>query len=96
MNAPRRVHRVSPGKPRLLDQVRETIRVRHYSRRTEAAYVGWIKRYIFFHGTRQPATGSPLSSKVLSAAQGTNSVRGTWTSEGEAGRHLSLRHMPGL
>ena len=43
------------GKPRLLEQVRETIRVRHYSPRTEDAYVGWIKRYIFFHDTRHPA-----------------------------------------
>ena len=33
-------------KPRLLDQVREAIRARHYSRRTEKAYVQWIKRYI--------------------------------------------------
>ena len=34
-------------KPRLLDQVREAIRARHYSRRTEKAYVHWIKRYIY-------------------------------------------------
>ncbi len=41
-------------KPRLLDQVRETIRVKHYSPKTEDAYIGWIKRFIFFHGTRHP------------------------------------------
>lgn len=40
--------------PRLLDQVVAQIRTRHYSRRTEMAYVGWIKRYIFFHGKRHP------------------------------------------
>src|SRR5688572_31152511 len=40
--------------PRLLDRVREAIRARHYSRRTEKAYVHWIKRYIFFHGKRHP------------------------------------------
>ena len=34
-------------KPRLLDQVREAIRTRHYSHRTEKAYVQWIKRYIY-------------------------------------------------
>jgi integron integrase len=44
----------APG-PRLLDRVREAIRARHYSRRTEKAYVGWIKRYIFFHNKRHPA-----------------------------------------
>jgi integron integrase len=42
-------------RPRLLDRVREAIRTRHYSRRTEKAYVGWIRRYIFFHGKRHPA-----------------------------------------
>jgi hypothetical protein len=34
-------------KPKLLDQVRQRIRARHYSRRTEKAYVHWIKRYIY-------------------------------------------------
>ena len=42
-------------KPRLLDQVREAIRVRHYSYRTELQYVAWIRRYILFHGKRHPA-----------------------------------------
>ncbi len=42
------------GKPKLLDQVREAIRTRHYSYRTEEAYVGWIKRFILFHGKRHP------------------------------------------
>lgn len=42
------------GKPRLLDTVREALRVRHYSLRTERSYVGWIKRFIFFHGKRHP------------------------------------------
>jgi integron integrase len=40
---------------KLLDQVREAIRVRHYSLRTEATYVHWIKRFIFFHEKRHPA-----------------------------------------
>ena len=42
-------------KPRLLDQVRQAIRTRHYSYMTEKAYVGWIKRFIFFHNKRHPA-----------------------------------------
>jgi integrase len=41
-------------KPKLLDQVRAAIRLRHYSLRTEEAYVQWIKRFIFFHGKRHP------------------------------------------
>ena len=43
-----------PEAPRLLDRVRERLRLKHYSLRTEAAYVGWIKRYIHFHGKRHP------------------------------------------
>jgi integron integrase len=42
--------------PRLLDQVRDRIRFRHYSIRTEQAYVDWIKRFIRFHGKRHPST----------------------------------------
>ena len=40
--------------PKLLDQVRETLRARHYSLRTEQAYIQWVKRYILFHGKRHP------------------------------------------
>ncbi len=41
-------------KPKLLDQVRQTIRVKNYSYRTEKSYVYWIKKYILFHGKRHP------------------------------------------
>ncbi len=47
----------APGeasKPKLLDQIRQLMRLRHYSLRTEEAYVGWIRRYILFHGKRHP------------------------------------------
>lgn len=40
--------------PRLLDQVREAIRRRYYSRRTEEAYVHWVRRFIYFCGKRHP------------------------------------------
>jgi len=43
-----------PAKPRLLDQVRDAIRVRHYSHRTEETYVQWIRRFILFHGKKHP------------------------------------------
>ncbi len=42
-------------KPRLLDQVRERCRVKHYSIRTERRYVDWIRRFILFHDKRHPA-----------------------------------------
>ena len=44
----------SGNPPRLLDQVHEVIRIRHYSIRTEQAYVQWIRRFILFHGKRHP------------------------------------------
>ncbi len=48
-NPPRRIE-----KPKLLDQVREAVRVRHYSMRTEEAYVGWIRRFVVFHDLKHP------------------------------------------
>ncbi|MBI3410606.1 MAG: phage integrase N-terminal SAM-like domain-containing protein [Planctomycetes bacterium] len=41
-------------KPRLLDQARQVMRVRHYSLRTEDCYVMWMRRYILFHRKRHP------------------------------------------
>ena len=43
------------SRPRLLDRVRDALRARHSSRRTEKSYVAWIRRYIVFHGKRHPA-----------------------------------------
>ena len=40
--------------PRLLDLAREAIRRRHYSYRTEQAYLHWMKRFILFSGKRHP------------------------------------------
>src|SRR5437016_11112223 len=45
----------SSQKPKLLDQVHQAIRTRHYSPRTEETYIHWIKRFIFFHNKRHPA-----------------------------------------
>jgi len=41
-------------KPRRLEQVRELLRIRHYSIRTEQAYLQWIRRFILYHGRRHP------------------------------------------
>jgi integrase len=43
-------------KPRLLDRVRDAIRSRHYSLRTEQAYIFWVRRFILFHRKRHPET----------------------------------------
>ena len=41
--------------PKLLDRLREALRSRHYSRRTEQTYCHWVKRFIYFHNLRHPA-----------------------------------------
>ena len=46
----------SAAPPRLLDRVRAALRTRHYSARTEKAYVAWVRRYVLFHGKRHPDT----------------------------------------
>lgn len=55
------------SKPRLLDQVRSAIRVRHYSIRTEKSYLYWIRFYIRYHRLRHPSVlGRPHIEAFLS------------------------------
>lgn len=42
------------AQPKLLDRLREALRSRHYSRRTEQTYCMWLKRFIYFHNVRHP------------------------------------------
>lgn len=63
-------------KPKLLDQVRTAIRLRHYSLRTEDTYVHWIKRFILFHGKRHPREmGETEIGQFLSALYAVPCVR---------------------
>jgi integron integrase len=56
----------SASRPRLLEQVRTRMRVLHYSYRTEAQYVQWIRRFILFHDKRHPARmGAPEVESFL-------------------------------
>lgn len=55
VRAVRETQPTGPRPPRLLDRVRNALRARHGSRRTEKAYVAWIRRYILFHDKRHPA-----------------------------------------
>jgi len=49
----------TPQPPKLLDQVRDRLRLKHYIIRTEQVYVDWIKRFIWFPDKRHPReTGS--------------------------------------
>jgi integron integrase len=57
--------RPTASAPRLLEQVRNTIRMRHYSIRTEEAYLHWIKRFILFHGKRHPSEMGPTEVETF-------------------------------
>ena len=43
-----------PRKPKLLERACDLLRANYYSRRTEEVYLGWMRRYILFHGKRHP------------------------------------------
>ncbi|NJL55430.1 hypothetical protein HC928_09760 [bacterium] len=49
---------MQPPPKKLLDRVRDAIRVKHYSYRTEQTYVQWIRCYILFHNKRHPSHDS--------------------------------------
>ena len=67
--------------PRLLDRARSLARLRHYSRRTEQAYVFWIKRFIHFHGLRHTAARKMEEAGVgaftIAAVLGHKNIRTT-------------------
>jgi len=44
----------NPKPPKLLDQVRDAMRLKHYSLRTEETYIQWIRKFILFHGKKHP------------------------------------------
>jgi len=58
---------IPPRKPKLLEQARNILRANYYSRRTEEVYLGWMRRYILFHGKRHPQElGEPEVGAFLS------------------------------
>jgi integron integrase len=70
---------VSTAAPRLLDVVRDAIRTRHYSLRTERAYVQWIHRFVLFHDRRHPRDLGPehVEAFLSSLANKSNVAAGT-------------------
>ena len=75
--------------PRLLTQLREALRVRHLSRRTEQAYVWWVRRFVRFHGLQHPATlGAAEVRAFLThlAVEGRVSARSNESLQPTAGR----------
>jgi len=74
----REIGPAEPRAPRLLDRVRGAIRARHMSRSTEESYVGWIRRFILFHGKRHPAEmGAFEATRFLTALAVRGKVAGS-------------------
>jgi integron integrase len=87
----------SPPKPKLLDQVRALIRTRHYSLRTERAYVFWIKRYIYFHHKRHPAEMGKAEVEVfLSHLASSKHVAASTQNQALSALLLLYRHILGV
>lgn len=69
------------AKPKFLEQVRTVLRTRHYSLRTEEAYLGWIRRFILFHGKRHPRE---MGGPEVAAATQNQHVKASLTCRGSA------------
>jgi len=83
-------------KPKLLDQVRAAIRTRHYSGRTEQAYVGWIRRFILFHGKRHPAEmGAEEVTRFLSSLAVRDNVAASTQNQALAALLFLYQHVLG-
>jgi site-specific recombinase XerD len=77
---------------KLLDQVRQAVRVKHFSYRTEQCYVHWIERFIRFHGIRHPNTmGAPEVESFLTSLAVQNHVAAS-TQNQALGALLFLYH----
>ncbi|GAH66709.1 unnamed protein product, partial [marine sediment metagenome] len=51
---------MNTGKPKLLDQMRNGMRIKHYSLKTEKSYIQWVRPYIYFHNKQHPDKMSAL------------------------------------
>jgi integron integrase len=84
-------------RPRLLDQVREAIRVRHYSYRTEQQYVAWIRRFVLFHDKRHPMTmGGPEVTEFLTHLAADRNVAASTQNQALAALLFLYRNVLGI
>ena len=76
-------------KPRLLGRVRDAIRQRHYSYRTEQSYIHWIKRFIFFHAKRHPQQmGQPEVAAFLTHLAKDRNVAASTQNQAHSDTHV--------
>ncbi|AFR67628.1 LOW QUALITY PROTEIN: integron integrase [Syntrophotalea carbinolica DSM 2380] len=84
------------GAPKLLDQLREALGTRHYSRRTESTYCQWVKRYIFFHDVRHPKEmAEPEINAFLTHLAVKHKVSASTQSQALSARLFLYRHVLG-
>ena len=80
--------------PRLLDVVRDALRTRHLSRRTEEAYVAWIRRYVVFRGKRHPREmGVPEVARFLTSLAVERKVSASTQNQAMAALLFLYRHV---
>mgnify|MGYP005806038955 CR=1 FL=1 len=80
--------------PRFLDRLRESLRVRHYSLRTEDAYLDWVRRFILFHGKRHPKDmGAPEVQAFLSHLAVDRRVSPSTQNQAKAALLFLYRHL---
>jgi integron integrase len=86
-----------PRPPRLLAQLRHALRVRHYSIRTEQAYVEWVRRFIHFHDKRHPAQlGAPEVQAFLTHLAVDRSVASPTQNQAKSALLFLYREVLGL
>ena len=82
---------------RLIPRMRRLLRLRHYSRRTEDVYLGWVRRYLEFHGRRHPRElAEPEVSAFLTSLAVDNKVAGGTQNQALAALMFLYRHVLGI
>ena len=78
------------SQPRLLDQMREVLRLKHRSFRTEEAYIGWAKRFMLFHDKRHPKDMGAVEIRALLSSLATHEHGAASTQHGARNALLLL------
>ena len=90
----KRIEAAGPQPPKLLEQLRENLRVRHYSLRTEDAYLDWTRRFILFHGKRHPRDmGAPEVQAFLTYLAVERHVSPSTQNQAKAALLFMYRHL---
>ena len=85
------------GKPKLLDQMKSIMRMKHYSLQTEKSYVQWVRRYIYFHNKRHPEEMGALDvQKFLSYLAVEQNVSASTQNQARLHSRAATKLRPGI